>query len=143
LIENPSSYLEYGHSTLPESVFLVEAARRSGCGILLDVNNVHVSCRNHGWDAIDYINGIPAGLVEEIHLAGHTLNRFEGGEILIDTHNRPVCDEVWQLYEYTLHCLGPRPTLIEWDANIPPLQVLVGEAKKADRFMEASHARAA
>ena len=143
LIENPSSYLEYEHSTLPESVFLVEAARRSGCGILLDVNNVHVSCRNHGWDAIDYINGIPAGLVKEIHLAGHTLNRFEGGEILIDTHNRPVCDEVWQLYEYTLQCLGPHPTLIEWDADIPPLQVLVGEAKKADRFMEASHARAA
>jgi uncharacterized protein (UPF0276 family) len=143
LIENPSSYLEYTHSTLPESEFLVEVARRSGCGILLDVNNVYVSCRNHGWDAVAYLQGVPAGLVEEIHLAGHTLNQFEGGEILIDTHNRPVCDEVWQLYEYILQRLGPRPTLIEWDADIPPLQILLDEAGKADALMEASHERAA
>ena len=143
LIENPSSYLEYAHSTLPESEFLVETARRSGCGILLDVNNVYVSCRNHGWDAIAYLQGIPVGLVEEIHLAGHTLNQFEGGEILIDTHNRPVCDEVWRLYEYSLQRLGPHPTLIEWDTDIPPLQILLDEARKADQFMEASYERAA
>jgi len=143
LIENPSSYLEFAHSTLTESEFLVETARHSGCGILLDVNNVYVSCSNHGWDTMDYLRGIPAGLVEEIHLAGHTLNQFEGGEILIDTHNRTVCDEVWQLYEYTLQRLGPRPTLIEWDTDIPPLQILLDEARKADQLMGDSYARAA
>jgi uncharacterized protein (UPF0276 family) len=143
LLENPSSYLECAHSTIPESEFLAAAAAQSGCGILLDVNNVYVSCRNHGWDAAAYLQGIPAGKVGEIHLAGHTLNRFEGGEILIDTHNRPVCDAVWRLYQRTVERLGPRPTLIEWDADIPPLPILVGEAKTADAVMEASYARAA
>jgi uncharacterized protein (UPF0276 family) len=143
LIENPSSYLEYAHSTIPESEFLRAVAARSGCGILLDVNNVYVSCRNHGWDASAYLQGIPAGGVEEIHLAGHTLNRFEGGEILIDTHNRPVCGEVWRLYEFALQCWGPRPTLIEWDADLPPLQVLLDEARIADALLEVCYARAA
>lgn len=143
LIENPSSYLEYQHSTLTESDFLVETASRSGCGILLDVNNVYVSCRNHGWEAIDYLRGIPPERVEEVHLAGHTLNCFAGGEILIDTHDRPVCEEVWRLYEYALRLWGPRPTLIERDADLPPLQTLVEEAGKADALMEAGYERAA
>lgn len=143
LLENPSSYLEYRHSTLPEWEFLAEAARRSGCGILLDVNNVYVSCRNHGWDPLRYLSAIPGRLVEELHLAGHTLNRFAGGEILIDTHNRPVSDEVWELYAESLRRMGPKPTLIEWDTDLPPLTVLLQEAAKARSYLEASHARAA
>jgi uncharacterized protein (UPF0276 family) len=143
LIENPSSYLEYRSSVIPESTFLVEAARRSGCGILLDVNNVYVSCCNHGWDACGYLRAIPARLVDELHLAGHTLNRFAGGEILIDTHNKPVCAAVWRLYRYALQRLGPRPTLIEWDADLPSLHTLVAEAEKAEALMEAVHERAA
>lgn len=143
LLENPSSYLEYGHSTIPEQEFLVAAARSSGCGILLDVNNLHVSCSNHGWDAVDYLAAIPGELVGEIHLAGHALNRCIGGTILIDTHDRPVCDAVWRLYEYALQCLGPRPTLIEWDSDLPPLETLLDEVAKADARLEACYARAA
>ena len=143
LIENPSSYLEHTHSAIPENEFLAETARRSGCGILLDVNNVHVSCRNHGWNPFGYVQGIPPELVEEIHLAGHALNRFAGGEILIDTHDRPVCEAVWRLYEYTLRWVGPRPTLIEWDSDLPPLPVLLGEAHRANVYLEADHECAA
>lgn len=143
LLENPSSYLEYRHSTIPEWEFLAETACRAGCGILLDVNNVYVSCRNHGWDPHRYLAGIPGRRVEELHLAGHTLNRFPGGEILIDTHDRPVAGEVWELYRETLGQIGPKPTLIEWDADLPPLAVLVEEARKAQACLETGHARAA
>ena len=143
LLENPSSYLEYRHSVIPEAAFLAEAARRSGCGVLLDVNNVFVSCTNHGWDATDYLRQLPAPLIKEIHLAGHSRNRIDGVDVLIDTHDRPVSDAVWQLYAHAVQCLGPRPTLIEWDAAIPPLATLQAEAGKADRYLGASHARAA
>ncbi|QSA95773.1 DUF692 domain-containing protein [Methylococcus sp. EFPC2] len=143
LIENPSSYLEYRHSTLPEAEFLVEAARRSGCGILLDVNNVYVSCRNHGWSALDYLRAIPQDLVEELHLAGHTVNRLGDRQILIDTHDRPVCAAVWQLFGKTLDLIGPRPTLIEWDTDLPDLQTLLTEADRAGAFLEVRHVRAA
>ncbi|MGR9086506.1 MAG: MNIO family bufferin maturase [Gammaproteobacteria bacterium] len=143
LIENPSSYLEYRHSTFTESEFLVELSRRSGCGILLDINNVYVSCQNHGWNAQHYLRGIPGDWVGEIHLGGHTVNRWAGGEIWLDTHNRPVCDEVWRLYETALWLMGPKPTLIEWDADIPELDVLQGEASKAEMFLEMRHERVA
>ncbi|BBL77266.1 DUF692 domain-containing protein [Methylomagnum ishizawai] len=144
LIENPSSYLEYAHSTLPEWEFLTEAARRSGAGILLDVNNVYVSCQNHGWDARQYLRGISGGLVEELHLAGHTRQRFPDGEILIDTHDQPVCPAVWALYAGALAAFGPKPSLIEWDAKLPPLAELVAEAARAQRLLEeADHAVAA
>lgn len=144
LIENPSSYLEYAHSTLPEWEFLAEAARRSAAGILLDVNNVYVSCQNHGWDARHYLRGIPGGLVEELHLAGHTRQRLPDGEILIDTHDQPVCPAVWALYAETLAAFGPKPSLIEWDAKLPPLAELVAEAARAQRLLEeAGHAVAA
>lgn len=144
LIENPSSYLEYAHSTLPEWEFLAEAARRSGAGILLDVNNVYVSCQNHGWQPRDYLRGIPGGLVEELHLAGHARKRFEDGEILIDTHDQPVCPEVWALYAETLAVFGPKPTLIERDARLPPLSELLAEARAAQHLLEeARHAFAA
>jgi len=143
LVENPSSYLEYEYSTYQECEFLNELSRRSGCGILLDVNNVFVSCHNHGWNAFEYLQGIPAERVGEIHLAGHTLNRVSGQAILIDTHNRPVCGEVWELYQTALQHLGAKPTLIEWDTDIPSLQTLVAEAHQADSFMEVSYERAA
>lgn len=143
LIENPSSYLEYRHSTLAEWEFLAEAARRSGAGILLDINNVYVSCRNHGWDPRRYLRGIPGERVEEIHLAGHTRQSFPDGEILIDTHDRPVCTEVWALHAETLGRVGPRPTLIEWDARLPPLAALVAEARQAQALLEVCHVLAA
>lgn len=143
LIENVSSYLEFAHSTMPEWEFLAEVARRSGCAILLDVNNIHVSARNHGFDAQAYLRAIPVAAVQEIHLAGHTVNRFDGGEILIDTHSRPVADAVWALYAQALRRFGRVPTLIEWDADLPPLPGLVAEAAKADVMLEACDARAA
>jgi len=143
LIENPSSYLEFTHSTLSEPDFLVETSYRADCGILLDVNNVYVSCRNHGWNTAEYLNCIPAERVEEIHLAGHCLNRFEGGEILIDTHDRPVCEAVWHLYEQALDRFGSCPTLVEWDTNLPRLDTLVGEATRAKLLLEARYAQAA
>lgn len=144
LVENISSYLQYEHSTIPEPEFLAELAQRSGCGILLDVNNVYVSSRNHGFDAARYIASIPASAVGEIHLAGHTVNATDdGGEILIDTHNQRVTEDVWALYRYALRQVGPKPTLIEWDTDMPPLAVLLDEARIADLHLEEPHARAA
>lgn len=143
LIENVSSYLEFEHSAIPEWEFLRETAARSGCGILLDVNNIHVNAVNHGFDARHYIDSIPAREVQEIHLAGHAEKRVEGVELLIDTHDRPVKDAVWELYAHALQALGPKPTLIEWDSELPELPVLLAEAIKADRLLARSHAAAA
>jgi uncharacterized protein (UPF0276 family) len=143
LIENPSSYLTYRHSTIPEPEFLAETARRSGCGLLLDVNNVYVSSRNHGWDAAAYIDAMPTQAVQEIHLAGYTVNSSTDGEILIDSHNAHVHEPVWKLYRYTIARLGRRPTLIEWDTDLPALDVLVDEARLADAIMEEHDAVAA
>lgn len=140
LVENVSSYLEYLESSIPEWKFLREVARRSGCGILLDVNNIYVSARNHGFDPRQYLRSIPGELVEEIHLAGFTVNRFEGGELLIDTHDQPVADEVWRLYALAIERFGRKPTLIEWDTHLPPLEVLLAEADKAERILEMNHA---
>ena len=119
LIENVSSYLEYQHSVMPEWEFLRETAARSGCGILLDVNNVYVSAINHGFDPRRYIDSIPAEAVGEIHLAGHAEKQVDGVELLIDTHDRPVKDTVWELYTYTVRSFGPKPTLLEWDSALP------------------------
>lgn len=143
LIENPSSYLQYVESAIPEWEFLVELAERTSCGVLLDVNNIYVSARNHGFDASAYLRAIPRHLVREIHLAGFTVNRFDGGEILIDTHNRPVWPAVWALYRQAVRRFGPIPTLIEWDTDLPELAVLVDEARRADAILEECHARAA
>ena len=137
LLENPSTYLRYQHSTIPEADFLGEIARRTGCGILLDVNNLYVNAQNHRFNPMDYLAGIPWEAVAEIHLAGFTVNRFDDSEVLIDTHNRPVCSAVWTLYREVLSRLGPVPTLIEWDADIPPLATLLSEAAKAERLLEA------
>jgi len=143
LVENISSYLQYAESTLPEAEFLAELARRSGCGILLDVNNVYVSACNHGFDPETYLNGIPRACVEEMHLAGFTRKQFADGEILIDTHNRPVAPEVWLLYRLAVDRFSRVPTLIEWDSDLPALEVLLDEARKADTILEDAHALAA
>lgn len=129
LVENVSSYLRFQADEMPEWDFLAALARRAGCGLLLDVNNVYVSAVNHGFDAATYLAAIPADLVGEVHLAGHTVAE----DILIDTHSAPVCEAVWALYEATVARLGPVPTLIEWDAELPTLDRLLAEAAAADR----------
>jgi hypothetical protein len=143
LIENISSYLQFNDAQLPEWEFLAALAHESGCGLLLDVNNVFVSACNHGFDARHYMASLAQAPVQEFHLAGHTINRCGDREIRIDTHSTPVCAEVWALYDYALQCFGPLPTLIEWDTDIPELAVLVAEAHQADRIMERSRALAA
>jgi len=143
LIENVSSYLDFEHSTIPEWEFLREVAARSGCGILLDVNNVYVSAINHGFDPRLYIDAIPARDVQEIHLAGHAEKRIDGVDLLIDSHDRPVKGAVWELYAYALRVLGAKPTLMEWDNALPPLTDLLAESAKADRLLMQSHAAAA
>ena len=144
LLENVSSYFEYAHSVIPEWEFLSEVAKRSGCGILLDVNNVFVSAHNHGFDAMQYLSEISPATVQEMHLAGFTRKRVEAGvDILIDTHSAPVADAVWALYGVALERFGAVPTLIEWDADMPPLATLVAEAEKAESMLEKHHARAA
>jgi uncharacterized protein len=148
LVENPSSYLRYHHSTIPEWEFLAAVAARTGCGILCDVNNIYVSACNHGWDASAYIAALPRAAIGEIHLAGHTVRKLEGGVTLrIDDHGSRVVPEVWSLYMEALARFGPIPTLIEWDTNIPSLEVLLDEARRAaallDRAREIDHADAA
>ncbi len=134
LIENPSSYMEYVISYYSEPEFLTKIVSKSGAGILLDVNNIYVSCVNHGWDAKAYINSIPRNLVKEIHLAGHSVKVIKDQKLLIDTHDNFVCQEVWELYALAIQRFGNVPTLLEWDANIPELSVLVAEASKAREF---------
>lgn len=134
-IENPSAYFAAAAADMDECDFLLELARRSGAGILLDVNNVYVSACNQGWRAQDYLRRIPPESVVEIHLAGHKVEDTEAGEVRVDDHGSPVCEAVWRLYEFALDHIGPRPTLIEWDANIPALEVLIGEARRAEQSL--------
>jgi uncharacterized protein len=145
LVENPSSYLQYKQSTMAEWDFLAAVAQRTGCGILCDVNNIYVSACNHGWDASAYLAALPAHVVGEIHLAGHTLRQVDGGQSLrIDDHGSRVAPEVWALYAQALARFGPLPTLVEWDTNVPPLPVLLGEATHAQALLEETgHALAA
>jgi uncharacterized protein len=143
LIENISSYLEFTASQIPEWDFLASLVRETGCGLLVDVNNIYVSACNHGFDPLRYLAALPRAAVQEIHLAGHSVNRHEGREILIDTHSTPVCAAVWDLYRCALQWLGPLPTLIEWDTDIPELPVLVAEASKADLILDETRALAA
>jgi uncharacterized protein (UPF0276 family) len=143
LIENVSSYLRFADAQLEEWDFLATLASQADCLLLVDVNNIYVSARNHGFDAERYLAALPPSRVRELHLAGHTVNRHGSREILIDTHSAPVCDDVWRLYEHALALYGPTPTLIEWDSEIPALDVLIAEADKADRRLEARHALAA
>jgi uncharacterized protein (UPF0276 family) len=137
LIENPSSYLGYRHSTIPEWEFLTAISERTGAGLLLDVNNVFVSACNHNFEPMKYLAAVPGELVEEIHLAGHTLKKFPDRELRIDDHASPVCDDVWSLYGETLKLMGGKPTLIEWDAELPPFNTLLAEADVARQHLEA------
>lgn len=133
LLENPSSYLQFAHSTMPEWEFLACVAARTGCGILCDVNNIFVSAHNHGWDASAYLRALPPSAVGEIHLAGHSVTTLDSGATLrIDDHGSRVDPAVWSLYAEALARFGPVPTLIEWDTQIPPLAVLLAEAAQAD-----------
>lgn len=133
LVENVSSYLEFVDSTIPEWEFVREVASRSGCQILLDVNNIYVNAINHGFDARQYLDTIQPGSVGEIHLAGFQ----DTGEVLIDTHGSAVCDEVWALYDHAISRFGAVPTLVEWDTDIPALDVLLAEAEKANHILAA------
>lgn len=139
LFENPSSYVSFAASTMSEWEFIAEMSRRTGCGLLLDVNNIHVSARNHGWDAQAYLRGIPAGSVRQIHLAGHT----QGEDLLIDTHDQPVNDEVWALYAVATSRFGPVATMIERDDAIPPLPELLAELQVARRLRARAAAKEA
>jgi uncharacterized protein len=143
LIENPSSYLRFRHSTIPEPEFLTELVRRTGCGLLCDVNNIFVTASNLGLDAVAYLDAMPAAGVREIHLAGHCRNHADGQTILIDDHGSPVAEDVWRLYAHALRRLGPVPTLIEWDTDVPALDVLLDEARHADRVAEMVRAESA
>jgi len=131
LIENPSSYLRFKHSTISEAEFLGAIVHRTGCGILCDVNNVYVSAHNLGADPEAYLKTLPGDAIREFHLAGHSRNEVAGISVLVDDHASCVCGDVWDLYFHALNTIGERPTLIEWDADLPPLDVLIGEATKA------------
>jgi uncharacterized protein (UPF0276 family) len=139
LVENVSSYLAYAEATIPEGEFVAEVARRTGCKLLLDVNNIHVNAVNHGFDADAYLAAIAPASVAEIHLAGFDAR----GACLIDTHGAPVAPEVWALYRRAIERIGARPTLIEWDVDIPPLATLLREAATAQSMLDARHALAA
>ncbi len=136
LLENPATYVTFQSSTYDEVDYISEIAKRTGCGLLLDVNNVYVSCTNHQQDAAAYINRFPVAAVAEIHLAGHAEDiNDEGGRLLIDSHDRPVIDPVWDLYAQTLERTRAIPTLIEWDNQIPEWSDLFAEARQADGIM--------
>ena len=145
LIENPSTYVRFAESDMSEIAFLTALAERTGCGLLLDVNNVFVSATNHDYDAAAYIDAFPIAHVGEIHLAGHAeAEDDDGGPLLIDAHDRAVQDKVWRLYERTISRRGALPTLIEWDSDIPAWPVLFEEAARAERIMadaRTNHAR--
>ena len=136
LVENPSNYLAFATIEMSEPEFLIELARRTGCGLLMDINNIAVSAHNLGYDPYDYLNAFAPGFaaIKQIHLAGYQVNKIADGQTLyIDTHGQPVYDEVWALYDHALHRFGDIPTLIEWDTDIPPLPTLLAEAARADR----------
>jgi uncharacterized protein (UPF0276 family) len=134
LIENPAAYLRFRHSTIPEAEFLAELVRRTGCGILCDINNLYVNADNFGFDPWAYLAALPARAIGEIHLAGYHRADVDGRSILIDDHGSTVAKPVWDLYAHALDRFGPRPTLIEWDSRLPTLAVLLGEARFADRI---------
>jgi uncharacterized protein len=142
LVENPSTYLSFRENAMSEWEFMNETARRTGCGILLDVNNIYVQSRNHGFDALEYLSGIEKQFVGEIHLAGHSERESANGEkVLIDTHDSLVRPEVWDLYGFAVGRFGAVPTLIEWDQKLPPLTTLVAEAQRANAIITSRDVR--
>jgi hypothetical protein len=148
LVENPSTYLRYAQSTIPEAEFLAVLARRTGCRILCDVNNLCINAANHGIDAQAWLAALPRDAVGEIHLAGHHVNDADGQRILIDDHGAPVAPEVWALYADAIARFPQAATLVEWDTCLPSLATLVAEAHEADHrrelaLQDMSHVRAA
>ncbi|MCF6320229.1 MAG: DUF692 domain-containing protein [Rhizobiaceae bacterium] len=136
LIENPSTYVAFAQSTWLEFDFMAAIAERTGCGLLFDVNNVFVSATNHGYSPQEYIRAYPLNKVRELHLAGHAHDKDDHQRpLLIDAHDREICDDVWELYKLTLSLTGPLPSLIEWDADIPDWPVLAAEAARADKYL--------
>lgn len=131
LIENPSSYLRFRHSTMSEALFLKELAQRTGCGLLFDVNNLYVSAHNVGLDPADYFATMPVSAICEFHVAGHAIKMMGGDIVLIDDHGSRVSDDVWALFVEAIRRFGYRPTLVEWDTDLPTLDVLLGEAGRA------------
>ncbi len=145
LLENPSTYVLFAQSTMDEVGFLAEVVRRTGCGLLLDVNNVIVTSTNHRMDARAYLADFPLHAVGEVHLGGHTEESLPSGPLLIDAHGTPVAEPVWALYAEVIARIGAKPTLVEWDSNVPPFDVLLAEAARADlvlRGVGAGYARA-
>ncbi|MEK7736285.1 MAG: DUF692 domain-containing protein [Pseudomonadota bacterium] len=144
MVENVSSYVRLSGATMTEWEFLAEVAQRSDCDILLDVNNIYVSASNHGFSAVDYLDAIPGQRIGEIHLAGYETDEGDPAEedFLVDTHSRPVSAPVWDLYAEALRRFGPKPTLIEWDNDIPELAVLLAEAGKAQKLLTSMAERA-
>jgi uncharacterized protein len=135
LVENPSSYVGFGTSTMTEVEFLSELVRRTGCRLLCDVSNVYLSAHNMGYDAYAYLDGLPADAIGELHLGGFTPEADDGnpsGTLLIDTHASPITDQVWDLYAHAIRRFRPAPTMIEWDNDLPPFAMLLAEATKAD-----------
>ncbi len=137
LLENPATYLQFKASTLDETDFIDQVVRRTGCGLLLDINNVYVTCINHGRDPVAYLTALPLHAVEQIHLAGFSADADElGHRLLIDSHSAPIDDAVWGLYRLVLQRIGPIPTLIERDNDLPPLPELLAEVHLADSLIK-------
>jgi uncharacterized protein len=148
LVENPSTYLRFRHSPIPEPEFLAELVRRTGCGLLCDVNNIYVTCENFAFDPMAYLDALPAAAIGEIHVAGHHRSEHRGRVILIDEHGSRMIPPVWTLYRHALARFGRVPTLVEWDKHIPELAILLDEAQIADGHAQsldrvAAHAHAA
>lgn len=137
LIENPSSYLQFGVSDISEWDFYAQLPDLTGCALLLDVNNIYVSGQNFNFSANEYLNAVNGDHIAEIHLAGHTINKYQKGRVYIDDHGAKVSQEVWDLYQNTVQKFGNKPVLIEWDTNIPALSVLLAEAQKAQKILDA------
>jgi uncharacterized protein (UPF0276 family) len=139
LVENISSYILFEDSTLLEYEFLCEIAKQSGCGILLDINNLYVSATNLGQDPEKYLYAMPSNLVQEIHLAGFSTTTINEKEILIDSHDQPIITAVWDLYRKAILHLGRKPTMIEWDSDLPTLETLYMEAYRAETIMRETY----
>ena len=142
LIENISNYVQFANSAMSEQDFLCEVARKSGCGILLDINNIYVSATNLNYNPETYFSALPPGLVQEIHLAGFTTTMLDDREILVDSHSRPVVPAVWDLYRKSVEVLGRKPTIIEWDSDLPSLDTLCLEAYRAEKIMRETYVAA-
>lgn len=141
LVENPSTYISFKHNDMTEYEFMNEAAAKTGCGLLLDINNIYVQSRNHGLDPYAYIDNVHPAYVREMHLAGHSEKKTQSGIILVDTHNTAVRSEVWDLFRHAVKRFGCIPTLIEWDQDFPPLETLLAEAQRARHILKTQDRR--